>query len=63
MPSPKNDALLHYARRALGDAAPESLPAKKPKLSIVHAQAEVVKRNEKLRKLAANDSGDGGRKA
>lgn len=58
-----NDALSHYARRALGDAAPPVPVPAKPRLTIVHAQAEVVKQNEKLRKLVGNDPGDGGRKA
>ena len=56
-----NDAISYYARRALGDTAPSVQPPQN--LSIVHAQAEVVKQNDSLRKLAGNVPSDGGRKA
>jgi hypothetical protein len=55
--SSSTDLLKFYQQRALGNPAPPP-----PKLSIVHAHAEVSKTSEKLRKLAGQVPGDGGRK-
>jgi hypothetical protein len=57
-----NDALLRYTQRAKGDTLLAQSPPK-PKLSIVHAQAEVVKRTDAIEKLAGQELTDGGRKA
>jgi hypothetical protein len=59
-PASTKDLLQFYHRRALGNDAPP-LPAP-PRLTIVHAHAEVVKSSEAVRKLAGQESGDGGRK-